>query len=147
MMPSPPPPTRLEDDAACVENYVLIVDDNPAFRQVLSHALKSDGFKCVETPTADQALSQIRHSRPRLIILDLILSRASGSELLRTLESDITTASIAIIAMSATASSIIRPEALALDAQIVLSKNRFSMMEFRRLVRRIMALPRQESPA
>ena len=146
-MYSPQPPHQLAGELALVDDYVLIVDDDRMFCQVLCHAMRTDGFNCIVAPTAQEALRLIRRSRPRLIVLDLIMSRASGSELLRTLESDMSTASVQVIAMSANASSIIRPDALALDAQIVLSKTRFSMMEFRRLVKRIMPSPGKASAA
>src|SRR5437764_9693943 len=117
-------------ELALAEDYVLIVDDDRMFLEVLCHALKTDGFHCIAAATAQEALLLIRRCPPRLIVLDMIMSRASGSELLKMLESDMTTASVQVIAMSAKASSIVRTEALALDARIVLSKDRFSMLDF-----------------
>jgi two-component system phosphate regulon response regulator PhoB len=146
-MHSPQPPQMLANELPLLEDYVLIVDDDRMFRQLLCHTLTTDGFNCIAASTAEEALRLFRHSRPRLIVLDLIMALATGGELFKTLESDMTTASVQVIAMSATASSIIRPDALALDAQFVLSKTRFSMLEFRRLVKRIMSSPPRASAA
>src|SRR5689334_18386775 len=107
------------DDLDGTKDYVLIVDDDHTFRQVLAHAVKSDGFHCIAASTAQEALDMILRLPPKLIVLNLIMRGIGGSELLKTLKNDPATASVQMIAISASAlSSSVRSEALSLDARI-----------------------------
>ena len=62
---------------------VLIVDDEPAIRQVLSFTLSGEGYELFEAADADAALAVIEQARPDLILLDWMLPGLSGLDLAR----------------------------------------------------------------
>jgi len=59
---------------------VLIVDDEPQIRRVLRTTLASQGYTVVEARSGDEALEEIRHERPDLILLDVNMPGRSGLE-------------------------------------------------------------------
>jgi PAS domain S-box-containing protein len=64
---------------------ILVVEDNPTTRQMLSLALVAEGYGVVEAADAQEALATAEHSLPDLILQDLILPDMDGLELLRRL--------------------------------------------------------------
>lgn len=59
---------------------VLIVDDEPQIRRVLSTMLTSHGYPVIEARSGDEALDKIRHEKVELILLDFNLPGRSGIE-------------------------------------------------------------------
>lgn len=59
---------------------ILIVDDEPQIRRVLRTTLTSQGYTVVEARSGDDALEEIRHERPDLILLDVNMPGRSGLE-------------------------------------------------------------------
>jgi CheY-like chemotaxis protein len=67
---------------------VLVVDDDPATRDLLARNLQRDGFKVVTASDGRAGLEQARALRPRVILLDVTMPRMDGWEVLRALRSD-----------------------------------------------------------
>jgi len=80
---------------------ILIVDDEPAIRQMLEFTLKNDGFQCRQASDADQAQSAIAEGFPDLILLDWMLPGVSGLDLARRLRRDTKTSTIPIVMLTA----------------------------------------------
>ncbi|MFL5840132.1 MAG: response regulator transcription factor [Thermoleophilaceae bacterium] len=57
---------------------VLVVDDEPNIVDVISMALRYQGFEVAEAGSGTDALSQVREFRPHLIILDVMLPDMEG---------------------------------------------------------------------
>lgn len=82
-------------------NKILIVDDEPAIREMLRMALELDGNLCLEAGSANEAMPIIVDERPDLILLDWMMPEVSGLELLRRLKRDDTLAEIPVIMLTA----------------------------------------------
>ena len=67
---------------------ILIVDDDPAIREMLGMALTSAGYKILEAGSALEARRIIASQRPDLVLLDWMLPGQSGYELARQLNKD-----------------------------------------------------------
>jgi DNA-binding response OmpR family regulator len=65
------------------EGTVLIVDDEPLVREILSRYLTRDGFAVDTAEDGEQALERWRKGRPDLILLDLMLPKIGGLEVFR----------------------------------------------------------------
>lgn len=61
---------------------VLVVDDEPMVREVLCRYLQRDGFDVAEAADGDQAITAIDEHRPDLVLLDLMLPKRHGLEVL-----------------------------------------------------------------
>ena len=57
---------------------VLVVDDEPAFREGLRQALKQEGFVVHLAADGEEALEVFDAYRPDLVLLDVMLPRMSG---------------------------------------------------------------------
>ena len=68
------------------EPKILIVDDEPAIRDMIGITLDLAGFKSAAAETAQQAYVDIVDNRPDLILLDWMLPGGSGIELARRLK-------------------------------------------------------------
>jgi len=61
-------------------NSVLLVDDDPSLRELLSEQLAEAGFKAQEAEDGIDALVKLRDELPKVIISDLQMPRMSGAE-------------------------------------------------------------------
>jgi DNA-binding response OmpR family regulator len=62
---------------------ILIVDDEPIVREVVSDYLRKDGFVVESAADGPEALSRFAASRPDLVLLDLMLPGIDGLEVCR----------------------------------------------------------------
>jgi len=62
---------------------ILIVDDEPLNRLLLTTILKHGGYETVEAADADSGLAQLERHRADLAVVDLSLPGTSGTELIR----------------------------------------------------------------
>jgi hypothetical protein len=63
----------------------LVVDDSPEILQLVSSALRRDGFEVREAQSGDQALVLAREAEPDLVVLDLMMPGIDGIETCRRL--------------------------------------------------------------
>jgi signal transduction histidine kinase/DNA-binding response OmpR family regulator len=64
------------------EDTILVVEDDPATREFISELLTNRGYKVRTAADGAQARAQVQASVPRLVILDLILPKVSGLQLI-----------------------------------------------------------------
>ncbi len=70
-----------------VEGRVLVVDDEPVVREVLTRYLKRDGFEVETAADGEDAIARFDATAPDLVLLDLMLPRLDGFEVFRTIRS------------------------------------------------------------
>ncbi|MFT7475258.1 MAG: DNA-binding response OmpR family regulator [Verrucomicrobiales bacterium] len=61
---------------------ILVVDDEPMVREVLSQYLAADGFEVVEAGDGDSAVASVTENQPDLVLLDLMLPKRNGLDVL-----------------------------------------------------------------
>jgi CheY-like chemotaxis protein len=79
---------------------ILVVEDDPAFRDVLIAALRFDGYRVVAAVDGLQALQWIEHDRPGLIVLDLMLPRVGGRDVRAELRAHASTRDIPVVVVT-----------------------------------------------
>lgn len=70
---------------AALGSDVLIVDDDPPIRNLLRQIFKRIGLEAREARDGVEAISHVEASMPRLIMLDLMMPRMNGWEVLEAL--------------------------------------------------------------
>jgi two-component system, OmpR family, phosphate regulon response regulator PhoB len=65
---------------------VLLVEDEPAQREVLTYNLQAEGFRTLTAPDGEAALLVIAETPPDVIVLDWMMPHLSGIELCRRLK-------------------------------------------------------------
>src|SRR5918996_858246 len=64
---------------------ILVVDDEPNIVDVISMALRYEGFEVDAAGTGAEALAKIRDARPHVLLLDVMLPDMEGFEVARQL--------------------------------------------------------------
>ena len=68
-----------------MSDKILIADDEPSNRNILSQELTHEGYSVVVASDGREALRKVDGSRPDLIILDYMMPDLSGLEVLKEL--------------------------------------------------------------
>jgi signal transduction histidine kinase len=84
---------------------ILVVDDEPAIREVLESLLTRSGYRVLSAATGAEAERLFRQHRPGLILLDVVLTDGNGVDLCRRIKSDPAAAGVFVILISGKAVS------------------------------------------
>ena len=104
------------------QRKVLVIDDNPANRSVLSTALMPLGFALIEAEDGRQGIEQARETRPDVIVVDLVMPDMSGIEVIRALRAIRPPQKSVIIAASASTVAIDKLQNTDADVNAILYK-------------------------
>ena len=80
---------------------VLIAEDEPNIVESLSFMLRRADYDVVSVVDGEAALAELRKHRPELMILDLMLPRLNGFEVLKAVKSDPALSSMPILILTA----------------------------------------------
>jgi|WetSurMetagenome_2_1015567.scaffolds.fasta_scaffold627372_1 DNA-binding NtrC family response regulator len=126
---------------------VLIVDDEPLVRQVLSAWLRRKHFHVVEAEGGRQAMEMIRKDEPDLVISDMVMPGMDGLQLLK--EARAVSAVVPFLMVTGYPSASNASEAIKQGAQDYLAKP-FKPEELTRRVNRMLlnkSVARPHAPA
>jgi len=79
---------------------ILLAEDDRFLRKAAETALKRQGFVVLAAVDGEEALRMARAEAPDLLLLDLIMPKLQGFEVLRALKADAATAAIPVIVLS-----------------------------------------------
>ncbi len=122
---------------------VLVVEDEPAQREVLGYNLEAEGFRVSSASNGEEALLLVDEMRPDIIVLDWMMPNVSGIEVCRRLKSRADTRSIPIIMLSARSEEVDRVRGLETGADDYVIKP-YSIVE---LMARVRAQLRRVRPS
>ncbi len=129
--------------AAQEQPSVLVVEDEPAQREVLRYNLEAEGFRVSSASNGEEALMLVDEQRPDIIVLDWMMPNVSGIEVCRRLKSRADTRSIPIIMLSARSEEVDRVRGLETGADDYVIKP-YSIVE---LMARVRAQLRRVRPS
>ncbi|MEC7760548.1 MAG: phosphate regulon transcriptional regulator PhoB [Pseudomonadota bacterium] len=122
---------------------VLLVEDEPAQREILRYNLASEGYDVSIAENGDDAMVLVEEIGPDLILLDWMLPGVSGIEICRRVKSRRETTDIPVIMLSARSDEMDRVRGLETGADDYMVKP-FSVQE---LMARIRTQLRRTRPA
>lgn len=122
---------------------VLLVEDEPAQREVLAYNLEAEGVRVSRAENGDEALMLVDEDKPDLIVLDWMMPNLSGIEVCRRLKMRSDTKSIPIIMLSARSEEVDRVRGLETGADDYVVKP-YSVVE---LMARVRSQLRRSRPA
>lgn len=123
-------------------NHILIVEDEPAIREMIGLSLSRAGYQYREAADAEQAQAIITSELPVLILLDLLLPGVSGIDFARRLKQSDFARHVPIIMLTAMGEPEDKVKGLEIGADDYIAKP-FSPKE---LLARIKAVLRRTSP-
>ena len=80
---------------------VLIAEDEPSILESLDFILRRAGLSIESVTDGDAALAAIRRDRPRLVVLDVMLPKRSGFEVLKQIRGDHLTHDLPVLILTA----------------------------------------------
>lgn len=122
---------------------VLVVEDEPAQREVLAYNLESEGFRVIKAADGNEALLLINEENPDLILLDWMLPGTSGIEICRQIKVKPAFRMTPVIMLSARSEEVDKVRGLETGADDYIVKP-YSVAE---LVARVKAQLRRTRPA
>lgn len=102
--------------------HVLVVEDEPAQREMLAYNLSAEGFRVSTASTGDEGLAVIAEDPPDVVVLDWMLPHVSGIEVCRRLRARPETRSMPVIMLSARGEESDRVRGLETGADDYVSK-------------------------
>jgi CheY-like chemotaxis protein len=88
------------DEEALQMLTVLVVDDNVHLQIAFKKILTSSGYQVELASDGEEGLRLAHSARPDVILLDMLLPKLGGVDVLRALKADRATATIPVIALS-----------------------------------------------
>jgi PAS domain S-box-containing protein len=82
------PKSMVNPCAAAPSSTVLVIDDDPAVRDLITRRLKKEGFGIETAPTGREGLLRARELCPDAIILDVLMGDMNGWSVLSELKAD-----------------------------------------------------------
>src|SRR5579859_959419 len=79
---------------------ILVVEDDEPTREIIAELLSAKGYVVVSAPDGESARAQVAASLPELVILDLVLPKVTGFELLAEWRADRRTAELPIFVLT-----------------------------------------------
>jgi DNA-binding response OmpR family regulator len=108
---------------------IVVADDDRMFRKAAETTLRRQGYAVTTASDGEEALQLIRAEQPDIIVLDLIMPKIQGFDVLQVLKQDSVTAAIPVIVLSSLSQEQDKQEALNLGAVAYFNKTTFSLGE------------------
>jgi CheY-like chemotaxis protein len=113
---------------------ILVAEDDRFLRKAAETTLARHGYRVVAAVDGDEALALARAEKPDLILLDLVMPKRHGFDVLRELKADPATVHIPVIVLSNLGQEKDVQRALAEGAEAFCVKANLSLQE---LVKRV----------
>jgi len=84
-----------------IESKILVLDDDPDICTMIKMVLDYHGYEAMDAETEEKANAILGSTAVDLIIMDMLLSGADGSDICKKLKEDAKTASIPVLMFSA----------------------------------------------
>lgn len=109
-----------------MQKHILLVEDDEAIREMVDNYLTMEGFNVTTAINGEEALQNCLQNTFDLVILDIMIPKLNGLEVLKIIREQ---AALPIIIMSAKDSDVDKALGLGLGADDYIAKP-FSMLEF-----------------
>lgn len=112
------------------EYSVIVVEDETFLSKILSERLEDEGFKRVDVAgNGEEAIQKIKTNPPSIILLDMILPKMNGFEVLKALKEDAALSGIPVLVLSNLGQDQDITQAKSLGAADYIVKSNFSMQK------------------
>ena len=120
-----------------MSKIVLVVDDQPHIVRLIQVNLEKEGFRVVTASDGVEGIEKVRQERPDLVILDVIMPRKDGFEVLREIKGDEALSETPVVMLTVKTHNADIVEGLKEGAELYLPKP-FHPKELVSLVKRVL---------
>lgn len=122
------------------QNKILLVEDDPMVVRMYQRKLTKDGFKVTLAFNGEEGLAALMKERPDIILLDIMMPKMNGVEMLKRIKSDLPLKNIPVVILTNLGD---RPEdvqtAKKLGAEDYWVKANISLKEITEKIKKILA--------
>jgi len=108
---------------------ILFIEDESALQKTIGEILSQEGYEVISALDGEVGLKLAKIKKPDLILLDLILPKINGFDVLKKLKEEAETKSIPIIVLTNLEGTEDVKEAIELGAQTYLVKTQYTLEE------------------
>jgi len=127
---------------------ILIVEDDPLMSRMYQKIFKFEGFDVEVAGDGLEALEKVRSVKPTLVLLDIMMPKMNGLEVLEKLKADPELKSIPVVMLTNLAGQSDAEKALAMGAIKYIVKSEYEPKQVTNMVKEILAgYTRDEVPS
>ena len=109
--------------------HILLVEDDSILSRVIEEELESAGYKISQVKDGEEAVDLINKKRPDLVLLDILMPKMNGMEVLEHIKASTTTRNIPVIMLTVLSSDDDIKKALKLGAEDYIVKSQHAVGE------------------
>jgi len=113
---------RTQEEVWPVAKRILIADDEANIVIALEFLLQKSGYEVRVAPNGEEALKQVEHFRPDLVLLDVMMPQVSGYEVLQRIRARPEWSHIRIVMLSAKGREVEVSKGMSLGADLYVTK-------------------------
>ena len=98
------------------KKLILLVDDDLTLREMYDERLKAEGFEIVQATNGDEALKKAKEIKPAIVLLDVMMPKINGFDVLKAMKSDAELKDIPVILLTALIQDVDRAQGKKLGA-------------------------------
>lgn len=125
---------------------IMLVEDDIALRDIYTSRFEAEGYEVAVASDGEQALTVAVKEKPDLILLDIMMPKISGFDVLDILRNTPETKTTKIIVMSALSQTADIEKGKTLGADEYLVKSQVTLSEVVEKVKEVLQRPKKEAP-
>ncbi|MBM2821097.1 MAG: hypothetical protein HW405_857 [Candidatus Berkelbacteria bacterium] len=95
---------------------VLLVDDDLTLREMYEERMKAEGFNIIQASNGEEALKKAAEAKPHIILLDIMMPKVNGFDVLKDLKNNPELKDIPVIILTALIQDVDRVQGKKLGA-------------------------------
>ena len=121
---------------------ILLVEDDPLMLNMYQKAFSYEGFEIEIAKDGEEGLEKAKSQRPNLILLDIMMPRLDGLELLKKFKADSNLTNIPVVMLTNLSGVKYEKESLSLGAKEFLVKSEHDPKEVVEIVKKVLSVTR-----
>jgi len=116
---------------------IIFIEDEPTLQKTVGRFLENEGYEIKSALDGETGLAMVKKIKPDLVLLDLILPKKDGFEVLKELKADETTKDIPVIILTNLEKTADIEKTLSLGATTYLVKANYELEEIVKKIKEI----------
>ena len=126
---------------------VLIVEDDPLISRMYERVFKFEGFEVDMARDGEEGLEKLKRNIPKMILLDIMMPKMTGIDVLRALKANPTTKDIPVVVLTNLSGQADAEKAIELGAVKFIVKSKYKPNQIVKQIKEILAgYSREEVP-
>ena len=121
------------------DTILLIIEDDPLMSRMYQKIFKFEGFNIDTVSEGEEGLSKVKSQKPTLILLDIMMPKMNGLEVLEKLKADPATKNIPVVVLTNLAGATDADRAISMGAVKYIIKSEHEPKEVANMVKEILA--------